>query len=108
MCAGRHQGAESSTGGLAVGADVNYILHLGVVEEEAVDGSVAAGYETGSEALEVESCYACFLAVAAADEFNEGVCVVGVEIYDLCRKLSVLNRGLWKKRRTSLYRHLSR
>jgi hypothetical protein len=55
-----------------------------VVEQEAVNGPIAAVHETRSEAFKVESCYACFLAVTTSDEFDKGSWVVGVEIYDLC------------------------
>lgn len=58
-----------------------------MVEEETVDGTVATVYEAGREALEVESCYSRLLSISSADELYEGVCVVGVEVYDLVRRL---------------------
>lgn len=53
MGAGLHESAETSTGLSAILADVDDALHLGMVEEEPVDGTVAAVYEPRGEAAEI-------------------------------------------------------
>lgn len=51
-----------------------------MVEQEAVDGTVAAGDEGLGEALLVEALDAGFAEVARAEELDEGVGAVGEEV----------------------------
>lgn len=54
-----------------------------------MNGAIATVDESRSKALEVESRYARFLAVAAADEFYECVGVVGEKVYNFLVKAFV-------------------
>lgn len=54
-----------------------------MVEQEAVDGPVAPRDEVGLEAPRVQAAHAGFAAVAAAEELDDGVGVVGEEVDDL-------------------------
>lgn len=51
-----------------------------MVEEEAVDGTVATCYETAGETINVETLYACFTSVPPADKLDVSVWVVRIEI----------------------------
>jgi chorismate-pyruvate lyase len=53
---------------------------LGVVEEEAVDGSITTCYETAGKPVDIETLHACFSTVSASDELYESVGVIPKEI----------------------------
>lgn len=81
--AGGHHASESALGTGAFGVDVDDALDLGVIEEETVDWPVAAVHEGLREAADVEAADAVLAIVAAAEELNAGVRVVGVEVDNL-------------------------
>lgn len=53
----------------SVGREGDDVLHLAVIEEETVDGSVATGHETGGKSGDVEARYSFFAEVTTAEEF---------------------------------------
>src|SRR3989338_6357430 len=55
MPAGLHAAPESGLGGLAIGSDVNDILHLRMIEQESVDRAVFTSGEIGAEAVDVQT-----------------------------------------------------
>jgi hypothetical protein len=81
--AGGHLTPEATFCSPAVWIDVDYALHLGVIEEEAVYGSIAPGYEGVREAADVQALDAFFAIITASQEFDARVRVVGVELGDL-------------------------
>lgn len=81
--AGRHEGAHAHPGVRPGAVDVDNVLHHGVVEEEAVDGPVAALDEEVLEPAQVQPPDARLAAVPRAEELDVGVGVVGEEVYHL-------------------------
>jgi hypothetical protein len=79
-----HQCTETPFGMVSIWCDVDNVLHLGVVEEEAVDGTVASLYEMTCESSNIESLHSLLFPVTASDELNEGIWIVRIEIDDLC------------------------
>lgn len=78
-----HECTETTKGTGPVGGNVDYVLHLGVVEEETVDGAISSFDKAVCEAADVQSVDSFFLSVSTSNEFNEGVWVVGKEVDDL-------------------------
>lgn len=89
------RGARAVRGGGGV-VDVHDALHLRVVEEEAVDGAVAPAGEDPGEAAGIETGDALLPQVAAAEELDVGLRVVGEEVGDLVQRLAIdlSDRGL--------------
>ena len=81
--AGRHHAPEATFGSRAVYIDVDYALHLGVIEQETVYGAIATGYEGFGETADVKTLDALFAIVATSEELNARVRVVGVELGNL-------------------------
>jgi hypothetical protein len=76
VCAGGHHTAETALCPSAVCIDIDYALHLRVVEEKAVNGAVATSHKHLSETADVEALNARFAIVATSKKFNAGVRVV--------------------------------
>jgi hypothetical protein len=83
--AGRHHAPKAPFCSCAIGVDVNNSLHLWMVEEEAVDRTIATRDKTLREAADVQALDTLFAIVATAQEFNASIQVVRVKIRDLYR-----------------------
>jgi hypothetical protein len=81
--AGGHLTPEATFCSRAVWVDIDYALHLGVIEEEAVYGTIAPGDEGFREAADVETLDALLTIISASKELNARIRVVGVELGDL-------------------------
>jgi hypothetical protein len=86
--AGGHHAAEATLRSRAVCVDIDDALHLRVVEEEAVNGPIAASYEGFREAADVETLDSLFAMVAASEELDARVRMVGVELGNLLTSAS--------------------
>jgi len=80
--AGLHQSAHAAPGVRSGGIDVDDVLHHDVVEEPAVDGTVAALDEVLLEAALVEALDALLAAVARSEKLDVGVRVVREHVDD--------------------------
>jgi hypothetical protein len=61
-----------------------------VIEQEAVYGAIATGYEGFGETADVETLDALFAVVAASEELDARVRVVGVELGNLIMSILLL------------------
>lgn len=61
----RHHAPEAPLGARAIAVHIDNALNLGMVEKEAMYGTIAASYEGFGEAINVKTFYA-FLAIIAA------------------------------------------
>ncbi len=80
VSAGGHEGSETPVGTVTRGSYGDHVLHLGVVEKEAVDWSISAIDEPLRETVDIQPLDTCFAAVSAADEFHESIGMISKEI----------------------------
>jgi hypothetical protein len=80
---GRHHAAETALCTCTLGVHVDDALDLRMVEQEAVYRAIAAGHKCFGEAANVETLHAFFAIVAAAEELNARVRMVGIEVGNL-------------------------
>lgn len=80
---GAHESSETTTGSGSVAGDVDYVLHLGVIEEEAVDGAISPVDKAVCKSLDVKPPHSLLASVSAPNELDEGVWMVGKEINNL-------------------------
>jgi hypothetical protein len=89
----RHHAAEATFGSRAFGVDVDYALHLWMIKEEAMNRTIASGYECIGEATEIESLYALLAIVSASEKLNACVRVVGIEAGNLVTLASIRSKN---------------
>jgi hypothetical protein len=93
MGASGHHAAKATLRSRAVCVDVDDTLHLWMVEQKAVNGAIAAGYEGFREAADVETLDALFAMVAAPKELDARVRMISVELGDLIVSVFLLCIG---------------
>jgi hypothetical protein len=87
MGPGAHESSEATAGSCPVAGDVDYVLHLGVIEEEAMDGAISSVYKAFCETTKIKPLHSVLASVPPSNELDEGVGIVGKEIDDL-KKIS--------------------
>jgi hypothetical protein len=80
---GAHECTEASLSMVSIGGDIDDVLHLGVVEQKAVDRTVASIYEVAGESSDIKSLHSLFVPVSASNELNKGFRIVRIKIDDL-------------------------
>lgn len=78
-----HECTEASLSMVSIGRHVDDVLHLGVVEEEAVDRAVTSFYEVACESSDIKSLNSLSTPVTASNELNEGIRIVRKKIDNL-------------------------
>lgn len=76
VCARSHHAAKAPFGTCAVIADVNNALNLRMVEEKAVDGSIAALDKSVGKTSDIQALHPFFAIVTTAEELDTAVRVV--------------------------------
>jgi hypothetical protein len=83
MGASAHECTEASLSSGAITSDVDNVLHLGMIEEEAMDGPIAPIYEMAGESSDIKPSHSLFTPVATSNELYKGVWIVRIKINDL-------------------------
>jgi hypothetical protein len=78
-----HESSEASAGSGSVASDINYVLHLGMVEKEAVNWAISSIYKGFCESSDVEPVHPLLLSVSSPNELDECIWIVHIEINDL-------------------------
>jgi len=95
MGARRHHAAEATFRASALVVHVDDALDLGVIEQEAVHRAITAGHEGLGEAIDVEPLHALFAIVAATEELDARVRMIGVQLSNLVSSAKGDGIGHW-------------
>jgi hypothetical protein len=87
--AGRRKGAEAPISTVAALGDVDNILHLRVIEEKAMDWTIAIVDPAAAQAVYIQPLDAGFAAETAAEEFDKCFRMVGEQISNLYECISI-------------------